>query len=108
MDLLTENNAAQELLNAVQDIRENEKKRMGREYASAHEAWARLTELCEQAKKESKSADELLKDIWGAVKERNEDEILIELRTLGNAMIGVCMTYALLAAEAHRAAEELG
>ena len=107
MDLLTENSVSEELLSAVQKMRQTEKTRMGRDYASAHEAWARLTELNEQAKKEAKSADELLKDLWGAVKERNEDEIHVELRQLGNAMIGVCMTYALMAAEAHRAAEEL-
>ncbi len=107
MDLLTEKCANQALLNAVSSMRGEEKERMGREYASAHEAYARLLELNEQAKKEGKSADELLKDIWSAVKDRNDDEIHIELRQLGNAMIGVCMTYALMAAEAHRAAEEL-
>lgn len=53
MDLLTEKSASAELLGAVQRMRETEKVRMGRDYASAHEAWARLTELNEQGEEGS-------------------------------------------------------
>lgn len=92
---------------AVQECREREEKRMGRAYASGHEAWAVLKHLLERAKADEKTMDSLQGDIWAAVKADNMEEVMVELNAMSNKAMEVCMTYATIAAEVNRAAEDL-
>ncbi len=48
-------------------------KERGRGFASDWEAWAKLKENIESAEARVKTIKDLHKDMWGAVKERNED-----------------------------------
>ena len=100
-------NATQTMIKAVQEQQDAECKKMGRGFASGHEAWAKLKQLSEEAKADEKSLDALLPDLWSAVKRGNDDEVGIYLREIGNKAEEVCMAFVTIAAEAHRAAEEL-
>lgn len=99
--------AAQTIVRAVQERKVALREKMGREYASGHEAWAKLKQLMEQAKADEKTVESLQGELWQAIKEDNDDEISIELHTMGNKAMEICMTFATIAAEAHRAADEL-
>ena len=92
---------------AVQECRAREEKRMGRAYASGHEAWAVVKHLLERAKADEKTLDSLQGDIWAAVKAENIEEVIVELNAMSSKAMVVCMTYATLAAEVNRAAEDL-
>lgn len=48
-------------------------KKQGRGFASDREAWADLKLRHEQLKPGLKSLEDMLKEMWGAVKENNED-----------------------------------
>lgn len=99
--------AAQTIVRAVNERKVALREKMGREYASGHEAWAKLKQLMEQAKADEKTVESLQGELWKAIKEDNDDEISIELHTMGNKAMEICMTFATIAAEAHRAADEL-
>jgi hypothetical protein len=77
---------------------------MQRPFSSAHEAWAVIKELREQAKKQEKDADKLHGEIWEAVVEKNEDQERIELRELGKVAAGAALVWASIAAAARRGA----
>ena len=99
--------AAQTIVRAVQERKVALREKMGREYASGHEAWAKLKQLMEQAKADEKNVESLQGELWSAIKDENEDEVTIDLHTMGNKAMEICMTFATIAAEAHRAADEL-
>ena len=92
---------------AVQACREYEEARMGREYASSYEAWAKLKHRMERAKTAEKTMDSLQGDIWDAVKADNVEEVIVELNAMSSKAMEVCMIYATIAAEVNRAAEDL-
>ena len=92
---------------AVRGMAKDSRERMGREYASAYEAWAVLADGLERAKNDMKALEKLHTDLWKATREGNEDEILIELRQAGSSATLLSAQLAALAAEAQRAAEEL-
>lgn len=64
----------------VRGMADDSRERMGREYASAYEAWAVLADGLERAKNDMKALEKLHTDLWKATREGNEDEVLIELR----------------------------
>lgn len=92
---------------AVQGMAKDSHERMGREYASAFEAWAVLADGLERAKNDMKALEKLHTDLWKATREGNEDEVLIELRQAGSSATLLSAQLAAIAAEAQRAAEEL-
>ena len=92
---------------AVRGMAKDSRERMGREYASAYEAWAVLADGLERAKSDMKALEKLHTDLWKATREGNEDEVLIELRQAGSSATLLSALLAALAAEAQRAAEEL-
>ena len=92
---------------AVRGMAKDSRERMGREYASAYEAWAVLADGLERAKSDMKALEKLHTDLWKATREGNEDEVLIELRQVGSSATLLSAQLAALAAEAQRAAEEL-
>ena len=92
---------------AVRGMAKDSRERMGREYASAYEAWAVLADGLERAKNDMKALEKLHTDLWKATREGNEDEVLIELRQAGPSATLLSAQLAALAAEAQRAAEEL-
>lgn len=100
-------NASELLFRAVEEAKNASKTRMGRDYCSWHEAWAKLLEQKENAEKEKKALDTLHKELWGAITEKNEDEARVELMQIANNALQMAMCYALLAAEAGRAVNEL-
>ena len=91
----------------VRGMADDSRERMGREYASAYEAWAVLADGLERAKNDMKALEKLHTDLWKATREGNEDEVLIELRQAGSSATLLSAQRAALAAEAQRAAEEL-
>lgn len=91
----------------VRGMADGSRERMGREYASAYEAWAVLADGLERAKNDMKALEKLHTDLWKATREGNEDEVLIELRQTGSSATLLSAQLAALAAEAQRAAEEL-
>lgn len=99
--------AAQTIVRAVNERKVALREKMGREYASGHEAWAKLKQLMEEAKADEKTVESLQGELWKAIKDDNDDEISIELHTIGNKAMEICMTFATIAAEAHRAEDEL-
>ena len=62
---------------AVRGMAKDSRERMGREYASAYEAWAVLADGLERAKSDMKALEKLHTDLWKATREGNEDEVLI-------------------------------
>lgn len=92
---------------AVRGMAKDSRERMGREYASAYEAWAVLADGLERTKSDMKELEKLHTDLWKATREGNEDEVLIELRQAGSSATLLSAQLAALAAEAQRAAEEL-
>lgn len=92
---------------AVRGMAKDSRERMGREYASAYEAWAVLADGLERAKSDMKALEKLHTDLWKATREGNEDEVLIELRQAASSATLLSAQLAALAAEAQRAAEEL-
>ena len=92
---------------AVRGLAKDSRERMGREYASAYEAWAVLADGLERAKSDMKALEKLHTDLWKATREGNEDEVLIELRQAGSSATRLSAQLAALAAAAQRAAEEL-
>lgn len=101
------NNASQLIVEAVKERKEAEKNKMGREFASAYEAWAKLKRIVEMAKVDIKSIESIHGEVWSAVKDDNGDAVTVNLNALGNKAIELCVTFAEMAAEGHRAAEEL-
>lgn len=99
--------ATHTIIKAVGELRETEKNKMGREFASGYEAWAKVKRVLEMAKADMKSIETLHDDVWKAVKEDNEESINIHLNALGNKALEICVTFATIAAEAQRAAEEM-
>ena len=99
--------AAQTIVRAVNERKVALREKMGREYDSGHEAWAKLKQLMEQAKVDEKNIEGLQGELWNAIKNENDDEVTIDLHTMGNKATEICMTFATIAAEAHRAADEL-
>ena len=99
--------AAQTIVRAVQERKVALREKMGREYASGREAWAKRKQLMEQAKVDEKNIEGLQGELWNAIKDENDDEVTIDLHTMGNKAVEICMTFATIAAEAHRAADEL-
>ena len=95
------------IVRAVNERKVALRDRMGREYASGHELWAKLKQLMEEAKADEKTVESLQGELWKAIKDDNDDEITIELNTIGNKAMEICGTFATIAAEAHRAADEL-
>ena len=59
------------------------------------------------AEKEKKALDTLHKELWGAITEKDEDRARMELWQIANNALQMAMCYALLAAEAGRATDEL-
>ena len=100
-------NASALLIQAVEEAKNASKARMGRDYCSWHEAWAKLLEQKESAEKEKKALDTLHKELWGAITEKDEDRARMELWQIANNALQMAMCYALLAAEAGRATDEL-
>ena len=106
MDYLI-SSASQLVLRAVEECKSKGREKMGRGYASGHEAWAKIKELCEQAKRDEKTVDKLHGEVWEAIKDRNDEEVGVELKAIANEATNLAMTYAIIAAEARRASEEL-
>ena len=92
---------------AVQECREKEEKRMGRAYASGYEAWAKVKHLLERADTGKKNLGELQKNIWDAIKDNSDESVIVYLNAMGNQAMDLCMLLATVVAEANRAAEEL-
>lgn len=99
--------ASHTLIKAVQELKITEAEKMGREYASAYEAYSKLLRVMQMAKADIKTSETLHDDVWKAIKEDNEESVFVHLNALGNKALEISMTYAIMAAEAHRAAEEL-
>lgn len=99
--------ATQTMLKAVQEEQAYRREKMGREYASGHEIWAKAKQLLEEAKADIKTIESLQGELWGAVKSENDEEVNVDLHVIGNKAEEICMIFAALAAESHRAAEEL-
>ena len=100
-------NVTQTILRAVQEQKAIRREKMGREFASGHEAWAKIKQLLEEAKADQKTIEGLQTDLWEAIKKENEDEMIVELHAIGNKAEELCVLFATVAADAHRAAEEL-
>lgn len=94
-------------MRAVQECREKEEKRMGRPYASGYEAWARLKHLLERAEADKKNLGTLQGNIWDAIKDNNEESVIVYLNAVGSQAMDMCVLLATVVAEANRAAEEL-
>ena len=101
------NSASHTLIKAVQELKISEGEKMGREYASAYEAYSKLLRVMQMAKSDIKTSETLHDNVWKAIKEDNEESVFVHLNALGNKALEISMTYAIMAAEAHRAAEEL-
>ena len=84
---------------AVQECREREEKRMGRPYASGYEAWARLKHLLERVETAKKTLGNLQGD--------NDESVIVHLNAVGSQAMDMCVLLATVVAEANRAAEEL-
>lgn len=92
---------------AVQECREREERRMGRKYASSYEAWAKLRRMLEQAEAGKKTLANLREDIWNAIKSENEESVIVHLNAMASQAMDVCVLLATIVAEANRAAEDL-
>lgn len=99
--------ATHTIIKAVEEQRTAEKNKMGREFASGYEAWAKIKRLLEIAKSDVKNIETLQDDVWKAIKEDNEESANIHLNALGNKALEICVAFSTVAAEAQRAAEEL-
>ena len=99
--------ATHTMLKAVEECMDRSREKMGREYASGHEAWARIKQLLEDAKRDQKNVEDLHKEVWDAVKDNNEECLHVNLQALSNEAINLCMAFAIVAAEARRAANDL-
>ena len=99
--------ATHTMIKAVKEAQEAERNKMGREFASGYEAWAKIKRLLETVKADMKTVDSLQDDVWKAIKEDNEEAVNINLNALSNRVLEVCVTAVRIAAEAQRAAEEL-
>ena len=99
--------ATHTIIKAVEEQRAVEKNKMGREFASGYEAWARIKRMLEVAKADVKAIETLQDDVWKAIKEDNEESANIHLNALGNKALEICVTFTTITAEAQRAAEEL-
>ena len=105
-DLLMTGVGAVAVRSTVAEIRAREREKMGRPYASVHEAWARLKELQEVIKTDLKTLETLHTDVWSAAKEHNEEAAAVNLRAMANTAAALCVTVATIAAEAERAADD--
>ena len=92
---------------AVQECREKEGKRMGRPYASGYEAYAKLKLMLERAETGKKNLGELQKNIWDAIKDNSDESVIVYLNAMGSQAMDLCVLLATVVAEANRAAEEL-
>lgn len=92
---------------AVQECREREETRMGRPYASGHEAYSKLKLMLERVETGKKNLGELQKNIWDAIKDNSDESVIVYLNAVGNQAMDLCMLLATVAAEANRAAENL-
>lgn len=86
---------------------ESSTNQMQRELASGHEAWAKLKDLTEQAKKAEKDVEQLQKDCWEAVKDQNDEEVMIEMKTIANSARVIAGIWAEASAIAARAEKEV-
>lgn len=78
-------------------------KKMGRGFASDREAWAELKLRHEQLKPTLKGIEDALKEMWGAVKENNEDAVAAYCQTIENsaAQLAGDLLYIAAAAQIH-------
>lgn len=100
-------NASSRIVDDVNEMKQEMFRKMGREYVGMHEAWAVLRQKIEMAQKDMKTQEQIHKDMWAAIKEDEEAEAHALLRQFGNMSMNLCMEFAVIAAEARRAAEEL-
>ena len=100
-------NASALLIQAVEEAKNASQARMGRNYCAWHEVRAKLLEQKESAEKEKKALDTLHKELLGAITEKDEDRARMELWQIANNALQMAMCYALLAADAGRAVDEL-
>ena len=91
----------------VESYKERSTNEMQRSLASGHEAWAKLKELTESAKKAEKDIEQLMKECWDAVKDRNDEEVMLEMKTIANSARVIAGIWGLTAAIAARAEMEV-
>lgn len=91
------------VLQAVCQAQEEGQKRMGRDFGSLHEIWAALKEGLETADRAGSPAAKLHKEMWDAVKDRNEEAALALARAMQNTAAQAAMEWVRLAACAARA-----
>ncbi len=95
---------ADELVKACVENSENE---MQRELSSAHEAWAVIKDQLESAGKLEKDNDNLMKELWEAVKAGNDDEYTVEFKQVAMNAETIATMWAQVAACAQRAEREV-
>ncbi|MBQ0037475.1 MAG: hypothetical protein KBS74_02260 [Clostridiales bacterium] len=91
----------------VEACEERSTNQMQRNIASGHEAWAKLKELTESAKKAEKDVEQLQKECWEAVKDHNDEEVMLEMKTIANSARVIAGIWAFAAAIAARAEREV-
>ena len=95
------------LLQAAEEMQGEERKRRGGElYHSDHEVWSILKESMETADKAANPIAKLHKEMWDAVKERNDEMIAVDLQAMKNAAMQAAMEYIRLAAQAANALQD--
>ncbi len=82
-------------------------KRQGRGFASDREAWAELKLRHEQLKPGLKSMEDMLKEMWAAVKEGNEDAVSAYSQNLESTATTLACDLLYLAAAAKISADNL-
>lgn len=105
---MNENRNVAELVQAtVTEAQVQSRERMGRDYASAYEAWAVLRWELENAETGLKKLKKLHGELWEAICDGNGDAEAIEMEQLSGMAREMRQGLAALAGEATRAVEEL-
>ena len=96
-------NVSKMLLEAIDSQTKTEEEKRGRPFASSHEVWAVLRDSMDAAEKAASPIAKLHKEMWDAVKDRNEEMMMAELQAVRNAATQAAMEYIRLAAQAQSA-----
>ena len=99
-------NVAMLVNQTVTEAQAQSRAKMGRDYASFYEAWAVLRQRIEETKRDAKALEKLHSELWDAIKDGNEDEVLVEMGAINASAAALCAAFAGMAAEAQRAVEE--
>ena len=106
MDFM-KNEKIEKLEMLVEACRNDIDNEMQRPFASDYEAWAEVKHKLEEVKGGLKTMEALHKDMWDAVKDRNGEEVCVELGAMADKAREMARLCGTIAAAAEKAAAEV-